>query len=762
MATLFKLGADPNHPDDTFGSPFHLAVANANPQNASALIATMLRAGADPNLRATDEGLTPLHVAAAWARPRCLQQLISHGGDPSITTACGQTVSELIDDITNDDDRSICKSVIQRAPYTTGSLYGKSKRRVSGKLNTASLLSARRKIFNDNDDKKENVDNIKFTSSSQICNDLPQPENKPNEYESNSKHSFAKMSKDNGYYQTAGTTHKSPYSTAKNSKLDNLTLITSSPRLNSEQIDQLSLDSSDSVVYPTDVSENYDSTFCDVTGLENYSYSYLNSFGENNSQAKLSKMVSNSFQSSSSSFYSISSIECSDADDVNQIDPCVHKRTDDSDEISDAIKNKLLISTDGNIANQNSKQLSINNKEHNLSTKFNSFNKSTVSDESETNELFSYTPEIKSPKYHHNQNLARINKEVASLEVTNLTENDSYNATSEAITLQQEGPSDEEIWSNYVSDGNSIESESDTIIYDWNEICSRLSLASSDLSKGNFEEEVEIPSVMLSWSNDKIRQELKDYGEIPGPITATTKKVYLTYIVKLKQQIYNQTGSKSTIIKYPPEISTLLKTGNITEDMAKLEQELKAEFQHPDPNRKWREGTAKHSFNYLLLDSRITKNLPSRSKGCSDTELMKDFIRAVFYIGKGQKARPFAHFYEAIKATDSPAKKSGKKVERIQEIWNEGLGIISLHCFQSVIPVEAYTREAAMIDAIGISNLTNERKGDYYGVARTWVHVKRRKLGAYLLYRAMKILLNEGERPLFQGDFHKRNKSTNT
>ncbi|EDV26396.1 uncharacterized protein TRIADDRAFT_2710, partial [Trichoplax adhaerens] len=424
--------ADPNHPDDTFGSPFHLAVANANPQNASALIATMLRAGADPNLRATDEGLTPLHVAAAWARPRCLQQLISHGGDPSITTACGQTVSELIDDITNDDDRSICKS------------------------------------------------------------------------------------------------------------------------------------------------------------------------------------------------------------------------------------------------------------------------------------LFSYTPEIKSPKYHHNQNLARINKEVASLEVTNLTENDSYNATSEAITLQQEGPSDEEIWSNYVSDGNSIESESDTIIYDWNEICSRLSLASSDLSKGNFEEEVEIPSVMLSWSNDKIRQELKDYGEIPGPITATTKKVYLTYIVKLKQQIYNQA----------------------------------------DPNRKWREGTAKHSFNYLLLDSRITKNLPSRSKGCSDTELMKDFIRAVFYIGKGQKARPFAHFYEAIKATDSPAKKSGKKVERIQEIWNEGLGIISLHCFQSVIPVEAYTREAAMIDAIGISNLTNERKGDYYGVARTWVHVKRRKLGAYLLYRAMKILLNEGERPL--------------
>ena len=41
--------------------------------------------------------------------------------------------------------------------------------------------------------------------------------------------------------------------------------------------------------------------------------------------------------------------------------------------------------------------------------------------------------------------------------------------------------------------------------------------------------------------------------------------------------------------------------------MIKLEQALKNEFEHPDPNQKWREGTNKHSFNYLLLDSRITK-----------------------------------------------------------------------------------------------------------------------------------------------------------
>lgn len=41
------------------------------------------------------------------------------------------------------------------------------------------------------------------------------------------------------------------------------------------------------------------------------------------------------------------------------------------------------------------------------------------------------------------------------------------------------------------------------------------------------------------------------------------------------------------------------------------------------------------------------------------------------------------------------------KVRRILDIWSEGQGVVSLHVFQNVIPVEAYTREAAMIDGLG-------------------------------------------------------------
>lgn len=42
-----------------------------------------------------------------------------------------------------------------------------------------------------------------------------------------------------------------------------------------------------------------------------------------------------------------------------------------------------------------------------------------------------------------------------------------------------------------------------------------------------------------------------------------------------------------------------------------------------------------------------------------------------------------------------------KKIEKIQEIWAADLGVVSLHVFQNTIPVEAWTREAALISALG-------------------------------------------------------------
>ena len=47
--------------------------------------------------------------------------------------------------------------------------------------------------------------------------------------------------------------------------------------------------------------------------------------------------------------------------------------------------------------------------------------------------------------------------------------------------------------------------------------------------------------------------------------------------------------------------------------MAEEEEKMFAAFQKPSRDHRWREGTLKSSFNYILLDPRVTKDLPNRS-----------------------------------------------------------------------------------------------------------------------------------------------------
>ncbi len=129
--------------------------------------------------------------------------------------------------------------------------------------------------------------------------------------------------------------------------------------------------------------------------------------------------------------------------------------------------------------------------------------------------------------------------------------------------------------------------------------------------------------------------------------------------------------------------------------------------------KEWREGVQKSAFNYLLIDPRVTKNLPIRAKSMSKKEVFRIFVSAIFYIGKGSRARPYQHLYDSLRYWKSNVSNSNqncihseeiksKKVKRIVDIWNDKMGVVSLHCFQSVIPTEAYTREAAMIDAMSL------------------------------------------------------------
>lgn len=45
---------------------------------------------------------------------------------------------------------------------------------------------------------------------------------------------------------------------------------------------------------------------------------------------------------------------------------------------------------------------------------------------------------------------------------------------------------------------------------------------------------------------------------------------------------------------------------------------------------------------------RVTKNLPFRSHTTSPQESFHTFIKAIFYVGKGKRSRPYSHLYEAL------------------------------------------------------------------------------------------------------------------
>jgi len=266
-------------------------------------------------------------------------------------------------------------------------------------------------------------------------------------------------------------------------------------------------------------------------------------------------------------------------------------------------------------------------------------------------------------------------------------------------------------------------------------------------------------SHMDSMNSMDLREGLAQYGEaVSGPITATTRNAYLRRLKKLRLGLVVPAAMFDN--QYPaPMAGSLKNISSITKYWVKLstmEQVMGAQFNNiptdvaDQVNCLTRETVCKASFNYLLLDPRKTQNLPMRVFSSSDQELWRTFIAAVFYIGKGSRSRPFQHLYEAIKLlkTDSKKKKVSEKIKIIHNIWEADKGVVVVQVFQNTIAVEAFTREAAMIDAIGCDNISNVKGGDYYGVAAGWSLEEKLKLGTFLVFKAFKIFLQEGERQI--------------
>lgn len=261
-----------------------------------------------------------------------------------------------------------------------------------------------------------------------------------------------------------------------------------------------------------------------------------------------------------------------------------------------------------------------------------------------------------------------------------------------------------------------------------------------------------------------LRTELRQFGDHPGPITSTTRQIYLKRLMRLKAVRDTNTSlmphlqnTQKNHVELTKRIKSHLEFGNWLNHLdtyRSLEKHVFQEFASPDPLRRWREGTSKMSFTYLLLDPCITQDLPNRSARLTESEVWSIFLNSIFYIGKGKRSRPFNHLYDAYKTWLGKSTIRNKKIDYILNIWSSNHGVICLHIFQNIIPVEAYTREAAMIDAIGREHLGNCKNGEYYGVAATWSMQQKQKFGRYLLYKALQIFLQEGESQLFPYNLH--------
>ena len=123
------------------------------------------------------------------------------------------------------------------------------------------------------------------------------------------------------------------------------------------------------------------------------------------------------------------------------------------------------------------------------------------------------------------------------------------------------------------------------------------------------------------------------------------------------------------------------------------------------------------------------------------------FLSGCLYLGKGQADRPFVHIREALDYDNE-----NEKLQAIRNVWKKNGGIIVLSFFHDSSSFVAATREAIMLDFIGLQNLTNERRGSFYGGIKEWDQNVLINMGKYFIGKIMAYSIDQHVEPITKED----------
>uniref|UniRef100_A0A914I877 LEM domain-containing protein n=1 Tax=Globodera rostochiensis TaxID=31243 RepID=A0A914I877_GLORO len=209
---------------------------------------------------------------------------------------------------------------------------------------------------------------------------------------------------------------------------------------------------------------------------------------------------------------------------------------------------------------------------------------------------------------------------------------------------------------------------------------------------------------------DELRERLRFRNCRAGPLNVGNRRIYEAKLARLETRKHQQQQRDPNAINhYSQALQRMLiaeEWCNVAESERigrKEETQIRDEYAHSQPTKK-----EVAFFCYLLIDPSILRSSAAASPSSEVVPPLRRFLSAIFY---ASKCRDFA--------TAKPSEQS-EKLKRILTLWDRGEGVISQQLFCNIHSAEAHVREGAMIDAIGVDNLTNIVRGSFPGLAARW------------------------------------------